>query len=267
MLMKILVLIKYSYDVSEIKVDPSTKELRLAGVPEKIGNIDKNAVEAAIRLRDSQGGTVQALCLGPEPALESFRDVLAMGVDEITLVLDTPGTSNEAAVAARILETAIRKLGTFDLIICGFASDDGYTHQVGPRLAERLDMPLVSYVRQASIDDGKLKADRDVDDGLQTVLVNLPALISVAEEAFLPRRTTLMDAIKAKKKPVHAWQMEVDLGLNAKQLQPYNKLVASSQIGVVVHRKQKVFKGKPAVEMADQLIDALLEETVLKGTA
>ncbi|MCE1252467.1 MAG: electron transfer flavoprotein subunit beta/FixA family protein [Anaerolineae bacterium] len=266
--MKILVLIKYSYDVAEIKVDPSSKELRLAGVPEKIGNIDKNAVEAAIRLRDAQGGgTVQVLCLGPEAAREGFRDVLAMGVDDATLVVENADGVKEAAAVVHVLEAAIKKMGSFDLIVCGFASDDGYTYQVAPRLAERLGMPLVSYVRQISLVDGKLKADRDLDEGLQTVAAPLPAVISVAEEAFPPRRTTLMDAIKAKKKPVNVWSMEADLGLNSDQLQQFNSLLSSSQVGIVVHRKQNVFKGKPAAELADQLIDALLEEAVLKGAA
>lgn len=266
--MKILVLIKYSYDVAEIKVDPSTKELRLTGVPEKIGNIDKNAVEAAIRLRDEQGGgTVHALCLGPEAARESFRDVLAMGVDDVTLVVENPDAVKEAAAVVHILEAAIQKMGSFDLIVCGFASDDGYTYQVGPRLAERLGMPLISYVRQIAVADGKIKADRDMDEGLQTVAAPLPALISAAEEAFPPRRTTLMDAIKAKKKPVNVWSLESDLGLDLAKLQQYNNLASSSQMGIVVHRKQNVLKGKPAAELADQLIDALLQESVLKGAA
>lgn len=265
--MKILVLIKYSYDVTEIKVDPSSKEVRLAGVPEKIGNIDKNGVEAAVRLKESAGGTVQALCLAPEAARESFRDVLAMGVDDVTLLVDPFNGMGEARVAVRVLEAAIRKMGSFDLILCGFASDDGYTYQVGPRLAERLDLPLVSYVRQMSVEGGMLKADRNLDEGLQTVSASLPALVSVAEEAFPPRRTTLMDAIKAKKKPVNIWQVEAELGLNKADLEQSNALSASSQLGIVVHRKQNVLKGKPVIELADQLIDVLLQENVVKGVA
>src|SRR5690349_7078380 len=213
-LMKILALIKYSLDVSEIKVDPMTKELQMSGVPAKIGNIDKNVVEAAVRLKESTGASVIGLCLGPLAATDSFKDVLAMGLDEIYLVEDPFASAADARVAVSILEAAIRKLGEFDLILCGFASDDGYTYQVPPRLAERLGLPLVSYARQLSLSDGNLQADRDLEDSLQTVRVSLPALVSVAEEAYPPRRTTLMDAIKAKKKPVHTWKTEADLGLS-----------------------------------------------------
>ena len=265
--MKILALIKYSMDVAEIKVDPASKELRMSGVPEKIGNIDKNVVEAAVRLKETSGASVQALCLGPQTARDSFKDVLAMGVDEIFLVADPFAGAADGRVAVCILEAAIRKLGSFDLILCGFASDDGYTYQVAPRLAERLDLPLVSYARRLSLNDGQLQADRNLEDNLQTVAVSLPALVSIAEEAFPPRRTTLMDAIKAKKKPVNIWQMEADLGLPSANLEPYSSFAASSQIGVVVLRKQNIFKGKPAAELADQLIDALIQENVVKGAA
>jgi electron transfer flavoprotein beta subunit len=264
---KILVLIKYSLDTGEIKVDPGTRELRLAGVPEKIGNIDKNVVEAAVRLKESAGGTVQAVTFGPPAAKDGFKDILAMGVDEAFLVEDPFAGSADGRIVVRILEKVVGKLGPFDLILCGFASDDGYTYQVAPRLAERLNLPMVSYARQLSLNGAQLQADRDLENDLQTVVASLPALVSIAEEAFRPRRTTLMDAIKAKKKPVNIWQVEGDLGISKAELEQYSCFASSSQIGVIVQRKQTIFKGKPAAEMADQLIDALLQENVVKGAA
>lgn len=263
--MNTLVLIKYSLDVAEIKVDPASREIRLAGVPEKIGNIDRNAVEAAVRLKEKQGGSVQALCLGPVAAREGFRDVLAMGVDAVTLVVDPFANQGDPAVVLKILEAAIRKIGPFDLILCGFASDDGYTYQVGPRLAERLNLPLVSYARQISVEEGVLKADRDLDDQMQIVSVPLPAIVSVAEEAFPPRRTTLMEAIKAKKKPVNVWTVEEGLGLSQADLGQLHTYELVGQVGIVVQRKQQIIKGQNLVEIADRVIDALVEDHVLKG--
>ena len=265
--MKILALMKYSLDVAEIKVDPSTKELRMSGVPEKIGNIDKNVVEAAARLKEETGASLQGLTLGPPSARESFKDVLAMGLDEVYLIEDPFAGTADARIAVRILEAAVRKLGPFDLILCGFASDDGYTYQVAPRLAERLELPLVSYVRRISLSEDGLQADRDLEDSLQTVSVSLPALVSIAEEAFPPRRTTLMDALKAKKKPVNTWQVEADLGLSPAELEKLSGFESSSQIGVIVHRKQHMLKAGTPAELADQLIDALLQENVVKGAA
>ncbi|HUI87200.1 MAG TPA: electron transfer flavoprotein subunit beta/FixA family protein [Anaerolineales bacterium] len=263
--MRILALIKYSMDVAEVKVDPATKELRLAGVPEKIGAIDKNVAEAAVQLKEANGAALQALCLGPLAATDSFKDVLAMGLDEVFLVEDPFAGAADGRVAACILEAAIRKLGQFDLILCGFASDDGYSYQVAPRLAERLGLPLVSYGRQLKVSDGQLEAERDLEDGLQAVSVSLPALASIAEEAYPPRRTTLMEAIKAKKKPVNVWHVEPDLGLVRNELEKLSSIESSSQVGVMIQRKQRMLKTATLRESADQLIDLLLEEKVLKG--
>ncbi len=258
--MRILALIKYSLDTAEIKVDPATKELKMADVPFKLGNIDKNVAEAAVQVKEAAGGSLIGLTLGTAEAKDVFKDVLAMGVDEMYLVEEAAAGDTEAALS--ILEAAIRKLGDFDLIFCGFASDDGYSYQTGPRLAERLGLPLVSYVSSISVQDGKVKADRNLEQNIQTVAAPLPAIVSVAEEAFPPRRTTLMDALKAKKKPVTTWTV-ADVAAAPVE----SKLQSVSQLGIVVHRKQVLLKGKPVAELADALIDALLQENVLKGGA
>jgi electron transfer flavoprotein beta subunit len=264
--MKILALIKYSLDVAEIKVDAATKELRMAGVPEKVGNMDKNVVEAAVQLKEKDGGSLVGLSLGPAAARDGFREVLAMGVDEVNLVEDPFGGKADSSVAVSILEAAIKKLGPFDLIVAGFASDDGYTHQVGPRLAERFGLPLVSFARQVSAQDGKFQADRDLDDHQERVEVSLPAVVTIAEEAYPPRRTTLMDALKAKKKPVNVLSVG-DLGLDQAELEQKSQVILAEQQGIVVHRKQQIVKGASMQEMADKLIDILVQENVLKGGA
>ena len=263
--MKILTLLKYSLDVAEVKVDPSTHEIRLAGVPLKIGNIDKNVVEAAVRLKEAGGGEVLGLTCAPAPARESFRDVLAMGLDEVTLIEEPSNVQLDASAVVTILEAAIRKLAPYDLILCGFASDDGYSYQVGPRLAERLELPLASYARLLAIEDGYLVADRDLDDCIETLRVPLPTVVSIAEEAFPPRRTTLMDALKAKKKPVNIWTITGALGLSAGDLSAQAAAETIAEKGIVVKRKQQIFKDQDIVHLADALIDALLADGVLKG--
>lgn len=262
--MNILVLIKYSLDIAEIKVDPKTCGLRLEGVPEKFGNIDRNAVEAAVRLKEKTGGTVKALTLGPARARDGFKDILAMGADEAVLVEDPAQGSADAAACVRILEAAVRKLGAFDLIVCGFASDDGYTYQVAPRLAERLGLPLVSYARSLEAQDGKISAERDLENNLQQVEVPLPCIVSVAEEAFPPRRTTLMDAIKAKKKPVAVWTAQDIPEVEQARGEAQTGSRCVGQKGIVVQRKQQILKGQSMAEMADQLIDSLIRENILK---
>ncbi len=263
----IVALVKYSLDVTEIKVDPATRELRTAGVPERVGLIDKNVVEAAVRLKAATGASLKVISLAPAAARDAFKDVLAMGVDEVVLVEDPFGGQAEAGLVVRMLEAAVIKLGPVDVIVCGFASDDGYSFQVGPRLSERLRLPLVAYARTLIVEDGGLKVDQNLDDRLQTVTAALPALVSIDEEAFPPRRTTLMDAIKAKKKPVTIWQAEADLGLPRATLDAQAHVAEVQLTGVVVRRRQQILKGTDLGILADGLIDALEQAGVLKGGA
>jgi len=261
---KIIVLAKYSMDVAEIRVDPSTHALRMTGVPQRFGDLDKGAVEAAVRLKEVAASdvVVEVLCFGPPAARGAVRDLLAMGADEATVIEDPYEGAGDGAVAARVLEAALRKLGPFDLVLCGFASDDGYSHQTGPRLAERLGLPLVSYASEITLASGTLVADRDLEDGLQTVRTPLPAIVSVAEEAFVPRAVTLLQAMKAQKKPSSTWTVE-DLGLEKTTLDEACTCRLLTETGIVVNRRQKVLSGQGLADMADKLIDTLVDDQVL----
>jgi len=260
---KIVACIKYSLDVSEVKVDPATKELRLAGVPKKVGNIDKNVLEAAASLMETYGGTVHALTFGPAKAKESFREALAMGLEDVTLIEDPFDGEGGPAVTATVLAEAVRKLGDVELIVCGEVSDDGFTYQVPPRLAERLKLPQISYARQIEIEDGQIVVERELDNSAQKVQAKLPALISVTEETNTPRRPTLMEALKAKKKPVHLWQVDSDLGLSKDELAQKVRLEKVATEGIVIHRKQELIKEGSPAELANQLLDLLVKENVV----
>lgn len=265
--MKILALCKYSLDLAEVKVDPSTHALLTQAAPRRIGGIDRNVVEAAVQVRGAAGGTAEALCVGPDAARDAFKDILAIGLDEATLVQDPYDGTAEAGVIVRILEAAIRARGPFDLIVCGFASDDGYTHQVGPRLAERFGLPLVSYVRRVALDGALLEADRDMDDRLETVSVRLPAIVSIAEEAFPARRTSLLDALNARKRPVNVWTTQEHLGLTRDALDAEARIVSTTEQGVYVQRDHQVVTGGSPTELADAFIDALVAKAVLAEVA
>lgn len=265
--MKIVACIKYSLDVSEVKVDPVSKELKMAGVPYKVGHIDKNVLETAVRLQEAYGGEVHAITVGPVKAKESFREALAMGLEDVVLIEDPLEGEVAPAVTATILAEAIKKLGDVDIVVCGEVSDDGFTYQVPPRLAEALDMPQVSFVRTVAIEDGNVVADRDLEDSLQTVSAPLPALISVMEEINTPRRPTLLEAMKAKKKPVHIWDVEADLGLPAADLLQKAALEKVMSEGVVVHRKQQLLQGDDLALLSNELVDLLLADHVIEGGA
>lgn len=260
--MDILALVKNSLDVSEIKVDPETNNFQVDYVPRKFGQIDQNVIEAAVRLKERYGGYVRALCVGNESAKDNFRDLLAMGIDEGILLIDSLAYCREAKAIIRLLEAGIKRIGKVDLILCGFASDDEYTFQVGPRLSERLNLPLLAYVRQIELlNSEKIKATLDKGTRIQTVISSIPAMITIAEEAFPPRRITLMDAIKAKKKTLSLWTME-DLGISEESLSE-NTFSTLMVKGFVVNRKRHILKGENVGTLADALIEHLIKEKVL----
>ena len=265
--MKIVACIKYSLDASEVKVDAASKELKMAGVPYKVGVIDKHVLEMAVSLQETYGGTVHAITVGPVSAKESFREALAMGLEEVVLIENPVEGQVAPDVTAMILAEAIHKLGDVNLVVCGEVSDDGFTYQVPPRLAEALNMPLISFARTAAIENDRLVADRDLEDSVQTVSVPLPALISVVEESNTPRRPTLLEAMKAKKKPVNIWNVGTDLGLSAADLQQKAALEKVSAEGVVVHRKRQILKGDDLNTLSNALVDLLLADHILEGDA
>ncbi|MDX1412875.1 MAG: electron transfer flavoprotein subunit beta/FixA family protein [Candidatus Promineifilaceae bacterium] len=263
--MKIVACIKYSLDVSEVKVDPASKELKMAGVPYKVGHIDKNVLETAVQLQEAYGGTVHAVTVGPSKAKESFREAMAMGLEDVTLIENPVEGQVAPAVTAKILAETIKKMGDVDIIVCGEVSDDGFTYQVPPRLADALEIPQVSFVRSVAIEDGKIVADRDLEDSVQTVSAPLPVLISVMEEINTPRRPTLLEAMKAKKKPVHIWNVESDLGFSEDELLQEAGLEKIQSQGVVIHRKQQVLKGENLTALSNELVDILFADQVLEG--
>lgn len=260
--MKIVACIKYSLAVPELKVDPATKELRLAGVPQRVGAIDKNVLEAAAVLKEASGATVHGLTLAPAAAREGFRESLAIGLDDLTII-DSSNWPEGPAVTAAVLAAAIRKIGDVDLVICGETSDDGMSYQVPPRLAERLGWPLLGFARTLQLAGSTLTADRDLDTGMQRVECPLPLVVTVTQETNTPRRPTLMDAMKAKKKTVNIWQPAGDLGLDPAALQAHGGVTRVAQEGIVVKRKELRLQGGDMAALANRLLDALVAEQVV----
>jgi len=259
---RILALVKYSFDIAELRVNPETEELRMRGVPERFGDIDKNVVEAAVRLKEEHGGTVRVLTVGGPAARTALKEILAMGVDDGVFVVDPFEGGGQPSAMVDILEAAIGRSGQFDLLLCGFASDDGYTSQTGPRLAERLSLPLVSYAQELSVAGDVLTATRDLKDHTQGVRVVTPAVVTIAEESFTPRSVTLLDAMKAQKKPVEDLTVE-ELGLEVEALEARSEFIELSRKGVVVRRRQEILKGEDQDVLADRLIDVLVRDGVL----
>jgi len=255
---KIAVCIKQAVDVAQLKIDSSTKKPLVATAPRKTSDIDRNAVEEAIRLKEKYSGTVTAISLGTEKAREVLREALAMGADEALLITVREPEKLDTGITAKILSTAIEKTGPYDLVICGETTIDTYSGQVGPKIAEYLNVPCVTHVRSISIENGYLTAERDLEDKYEIVKSKIPAVITVTKEINVPRLPPLMAILRASKKPIKIMNLS-DLGIEVGE----PRIEVSDVQALEMKRKMHIIKDKPVEEAVRELIELLMKEGVL----
>ena len=199
--MKIVVCIKQVPDTAEVKLDPKTNTLIREGVPSIINHDDKAGLEAALRLREQVGGTVTVVCMGPPQADVALREALAMGADEAYLLSAREFGGSDTYATATIIAAALKKIG-FDLVITGRQAIDGDTAQVGPQIAEKLEIPQVSYVADIRKDGDTLTVRRMLEDGYMTVQVQTPCLLTCIKELNTPRYMTIRGILDCDAEPV-----------------------------------------------------------------
>ncbi len=221
--MEIIVCLKQIYDLGQIKIDPSGHPVT-EGVARKLSDFDKNALEEAIRIREKIGGKVLAIIKGSKDAA---KETLAMGADEAivyNIETDSLGT-------ALILADIIRKL-KYDLILCGEASIDEYSFQTGPRLAQALGIPVLTYARKIDFDDGGIIVERDLEKGYEVAIAKLPVLVTVTKDINEPRIPTLVNILGAsKKKFTEISPAKQDVGIETLSI-----------LAVEMKRKEKIMK-------------------------
>jgi electron transfer flavoprotein beta subunit len=198
--MKIIVCLKQVPDAKDVRLDPKTNTLSREGVQAIMNPYDRHALEAAVRLKEEHGGTVTVLSMGPPQAEAMLREAVSCGADEAVLVSDRAFAGADTWATTYTLSQAIKKIDDFDLILCGKQAIDGDTAQVGPGLAERLDIPFVAYVRKINNCTAKsIRVERLMDDGFDLLEVPLPALFTVVKEINEPRIPSLKGKMRAKK--------------------------------------------------------------------
>ena len=154
--MKIIVCIKQVPDTTEVKLDPKTGRLIRDGVPSIINPDDKNALEEALRIKDENPDTtVTVVSMGPPQADVAMREALAMGADEAILISGREFGGSDTWATSYIIATAIKKIPDYDIIFCGRQAIDGDTAQVGPQIAEQLNIPQITYVQKLDIEGDK----------------------------------------------------------------------------------------------------------------
>lgn len=264
-MVNIATFVKASINLNLIKVESNGK-VNTEESPLAISEYDKNALEEAIRIKEKLGGKVVAISIltwGPISKkiqdLEKIgREILAIGADECHLVID------EALIGATTLETSIvaanlvRRLGNFDLYITGEYSQDTTSSQFPSRLAAILGLPLATFVNKLEVKEGEVIAYRSIENEIQKIKLRMPCVISVTGEINQPRIPTLRQILQAKNKPLIRYDLK-QLSLNLDKAKLEQEIVA-----LEVKRKNIIIEGKSLEEIADKLIDKLLEEGAIK---
>src|SRR5574344_360138 len=187
--MKIIVCIKQVPNTNEVKLDPIKGTLIRDGVPSIMNPDDKAGLEAALTLKERYGGEVNVVSMGPPQADAVLREAMAMGADKAYLVTDRAFGGADTLATSTTLAAAVRKM-EYDLIITGRQAIDGDTAQVGPQLAEHLDIPNVSYAEKIDLDGDTLVVQRQYEDRYHTVRVQMPCLLTALGEMNKPRYMT-----------------------------------------------------------------------------
>lgn len=216
--MQIIVPIKQVPETDQVRMDPESGTMIRKGLSAIINPLDLYALEAALQIKERQGGRITVLSMGPLLAEKALREALALGCDQAVLLTDRKFAGSDTWATAYTLAKAIRKLQPVDLVICGERATDGDTGQVGPGIASFLDLPLATYVdRLLKISSDGLRIRRMVENGSETLWTSLPAVLTVVKDIANPRFPTLKQKLRSKKTHVKTWHAS-DLDVDVSQL-------------------------------------------------
>ena len=207
--MNIVVCLKQVPGTTQVKINPETNSLVREGIENIINPFDTYALEEGVRLREKYGGKVSVMTMGPSQAEAALREAISLGADEVILLSDRSFAVADTWATAYTLSAAMKKMDTYDLIICGRQTIDGDTGQVGPELAEMLEIPFVAYVSNIEeMDDKLLRVRRMVEEGHEIIETALPAVITVAKEINVPRLPSLRGIMKSKSAAITTWTID-----------------------------------------------------------
>ncbi len=262
--LNIVVLVKQVPDIERVKFDTEKGRIDRSSASTETNPFDLNALEAAVQIKEMSGGEITVITMGPSQAESTLRDALARGADRAILLTDNKFVGADTLATSYTLASAIKKMGRFDLVICGEKTVDGDTGQVGPEVAEHLGIPHASYVfeiEKASRDKITIKSDLEGDYYLEEL--TLPALITVTKDVNEPRLPSLRDKLKARKSIIEIWRVEdltdvADLGRFGLQGSPtwVSRITIISEEG----RKGKIFRGEQ-----EEAVKKLVEELEKSG--
>ncbi|MEG1012048.1 MAG: electron transfer flavoprotein subunit beta [Ruthenibacterium sp.] len=263
--MKIIVCAKQVPDTNEVKIDPIKGTLIRDGVPSILNPDDANALEAALALKDANAGsTVSVVSMGPPQACAMLRECMAMGADNAYLLSSRAFGGADTCATSTTIAAGIKKIGDYDIIFAGRQAIDGDTAQVGPQTAQRLGLPVVTYVQKIrNVSGGHAVVERQLEDGYEVIEVTTPCVLTCIKELNEPRYMSIGGIYEAYEKPITIWsEADVELspescGLKASPTQVFRSFTPQPK------GKGKILCGSVG-EMAEQLITNLAEKHAIQ---
>jgi electron transfer flavoprotein alpha/beta subunit len=268
--LNIIVPVKQVPETGKARMDEETGTIKREGVESIINPLDLYGVEAALRLKETLGATVTTLSMGPPAAEKALRETIAMGCDRAVLICGREFAGSDTWATSYALAQGVRKIGAFDLIICGERATDGDTGQVGPAMAAFLDVPPITYVsRIEEVADGRIRVQRLVENGYEVLSCPLPCMLTVVKEISDPRLPTLHGKRTARSAAVPAYNADAigadqsKLGLNGSPTRVVRitrpKITREGE-KISVKKEEEL---APAVDRIVEFIDARLPDARL----
>lgn len=257
-MMNIVVCVKQVPDTAIVKIDPKTGTLIREGVPSIINPEDKHALEEALALKDKYGAKVTVISMGPPQAQNALREALSMGADEAILLAGREFAGSDTLATSYAIAAVLRKL-PYDIIFAGRQAIDGDTAQVGPEIAEHLNIPQVTYVEEVKIEKDKLTVKRALEDGYELIEVKTPVLLTAIKELNKPRYMNAYDIFASKDKEIVTWSVN-DIEVDKAQLGLAGSPTKVKKSMTKEVKGQGEIINKPVDEAVEYLIGKLKEK-------
>jgi len=258
--MEIIVCIKQVPGTSKVQVDPVTGVLIRDGIDTKMNPYDLYALETAVRLKEQHGGRVKVITMGPPQAVDIIKEAFMMGADDGLLVSDRKFAGADVLATSYTLSQGIRKMGNFDLILTGKQTTDGDTAQVGPEIAEYLEIPHIANVlRILDATDKDMTVEMDMPETIEVAKIKFPCLLSVEKDIFEPRLPSFKKKIETKNKVIRTICLNDMEDKNEKR---YGLSGSPTQVERIFppdeNAKKEIWEGT-GEELADRLTEKLKE--------
>lgn len=258
--MNIIVCIKQVPETTEVRINPETNTLIREGVKSIINPFDMYAIEEAVRLKERFGGKINVVTMGPPQAESALKEAISLGADDGYLVCDRAFAGSDTWATSYTLAGAIKKIGDFDLIICGKQASDGDTAQVGPGISTHLDIPQVTYVKKIEEVKGKvMRVERMLEEGYEIIETPLPVLLTVVKEINEPRLPSLKGMMRAKQAKIVTFTQK-ELNLDAQSIGLCGSPTQVVKIFTPPQRVGGLMLTGEVPEIADKLVNLIKNE-------